>query len=74
MIFSKKMTKEKEEIKEMIKKLESEGFMYYICGMVIHYGKRKYDKTVECDYCHEIGKEIDFKTGFIRIMKREGFF
>ena len=58
-------------MKELIKILEDAGYIYYICQMVIHYGKDSYDKRMECDYVAEIGGDIDYVKGFKRILEEE---
>ena len=55
-------------MKKLIKILEDNGYGYYICEMVIWYGKGIRNKKMECDYTKEIGGAIDYKKGFQNII------
>jgi len=60
----------KRNVKHLIAILENNGYQYYIAGMVIHYGKEKYDKRMGCDYIHIVGGEIDYAKGFLKIVNK----
>lgn len=58
---------------DLIKILENNGYGYYICQMVINYGKGDdRSERMECDYVGEIGGEVDYVKGFSRILARLG--
>lgn len=64
----------KNEIIRLANILKSNGFIYYICQMAIHYGKEEngYNKCIECNYKNEIGGEVDYESAFKRILRKEG--
>ena len=55
------------ELQELIKDLESKGYIYYINQCCIHYGKGNYDNLMDIDYKNEIGGELDLEKAFKKI-------
>lgn len=58
-------------MRDLTRMLKNNGYQYYICGMVIWYGKGNYNRRMECNYVKEIGGVVDYKEGFQRIVQQE---